>query len=251
MYTFLIKLTYIIILIIKIIKYILLKLHLVININKMSTAFKRAQKIKQTAETSLFDEDKQVADDQSSSSSSEDHFSSDSDHQIDTKEELTKKVKKSLVEQDAEEKTQGKKVEDDHELSAFKDQDAESKEWKNRQRTLVLCARGVKSKFRLLMDDIIDMLPHSKKENKIERKVAKDYINDLCFQRSCNNCIFLESRKRTDYFLWLMKSPEGPSIKFSVQNIHTADELKMTGNCLKYSRPLLSFDGAFNSAPHL
>jgi hypothetical protein len=71
----------------------------------MSTAFKRAQKIKQTAETSLFDEDKQVADDQSSSSSSEDHFSSDSDHQIDTKEELTKKVKKSLVEQDAEEKT--------------------------------------------------------------------------------------------------------------------------------------------------
>jgi ribosome biogenesis protein BRX1 len=115
----------------------------------------------------------------------------------------------------------------------------------------VLCARGVKSKFRLLMDDIIDMLPHSKKENKIERKVAKDYINDLCFQRSCNNCIFLESRKRTDYFLWLMKSPEGPSIKFSVQNIHTADELKMTGNCLKYSRPLLSFDGAFNSAPHL
>jgi ribosome biogenesis protein BRX1 len=48
-----------------------------------------------------------------------------------------------------------------------------------------------------------------------------------------------------------MKSPEGPSIKFSVQNIHTADELKMTGNCLKYSRPLLSFDSSFNAEPYL
>ena len=27
-------------------------------------------------------------------------------------------------------------------------------------------------------------------------------------------------------------------------------ELKMTGNCLKGSRPLLSFDENFNSAPH-
>lgn len=31
-----------------------------------------------------------------------------------------------------------------------------------------------------------------------------------------------------------------------VQNVHTMDELKMTGNCLKGSRGLLSFDEAFN-----
>ncbi len=30
-----------------------------------------------------------------------------------------------------------------------------------------------------------------------------------------------------------------------VQNVHTMDELKMTGNCLKGSRGLLSFDEAF------
>ena len=30
-----------------------------------------------------------------------------------------------------------------------------------------------------------------------------------------------------------------------VQNVHTMDELKMTGNCLKGSRGLLSFDKAF------
>ena len=33
-------------------------------------------------------------------------------------------------------------------------------------------------------------------------------------------------------------------------NIHTTNELKMTGNCLKGSRPLLSFDENFNSSPH-
>ena len=101
------------------------------------------------------------------------------------------------------------------------------------------------------MNDIMDMLPHCKKENKIERKIAKDSLNDLCFQRSCNNCLFLEARKKRDFFIWAIKSPEGPSVKFSVQNIHTMDELKLTGNCLKFSRPLLSFDSAFNSAPHL
>lgn len=48
-----------------------------------------------------------------------------------------------------------------------------------------------------------------------------------------------------------MKSPDGPSVKFAVQNIHTTDELKLTGNCLKFSRPLLSFDNAFDTVPFL
>ena len=35
------------------------------------------------------------------------------------------------------------------------------------------------------------------------------------------------------------------------QNVHTMDELKLTGNHLKGSRPVLSFDGAFDTEPHL
>ena len=31
-----------------------------------------------------------------------------------------------------------------------------------------------------------------------------------------------------------------------VQNVHTMDELKMTGNCLKGSRGILSFDKGFD-----
>ena len=33
--------------------------------------------------------------------------------------------------------------------------------------------------------------------------------------------------------------------------MHTKGELKMTGNCLKASRPLLSFDKNFDAHPHL
>lgn len=45
--------------------------------------------------------------------------------------------------------------------------------------------------------------------------------------------------------MWAAKTPNGPSIKLHVQNVHTMDELKMTGNCLKGSRGILSFDKAF------
>ena len=116
---------------------------------------------------------------------------------------------------------------------------------------MVVCSRGVNSRFRHLMSDLIDLLPQCKKESKLEKKEVKSVINDLCFQRSCNNCIFFEQRKSHDYYMWLMKSPEGPTIKFAVHNIHTADELKLTGNCLKYSRPLLSFDKSFDSSPFM
>lgn len=48
--------------------------------------------------------------------------------------------------------------------------------------------------------------------------------------------------------MWAAKTPNGPSIKLHVQNVHTVDELKMTGNCLKGSRGILSFDKAFDES---
>lgn len=70
----------------------------------------------------------------------------------------------------------------------------------------------------------------------------------MCYERSCNNFVYFESRnhKVSDMFMWISKSPSGPAFKFMVENIHTHDELKLTGNCLKYSRPFISFDGHFD-----
>jgi ribosome biogenesis protein BRX1 len=50
--------------------------------------------------------------------------------------------------------------------------------------------------------------------------------------------------------MYLGKTPSGPSAKFQIVNIHTMDELKLTGNCMIGSRPILDFDSSFNSSPH-
>ncbi|KAJ1932709.1 Ribosome biogenesis protein brx1, partial [Linderina pennispora] len=89
------------------------------------------------------------------------------------------------------------------------------------------------------------------KESKVEAKQDMDVLNELAEIHNCNNVFYFEARKHTDLYLWMSRAPSGPSFKFHVQNIHTMDELKMTGNCLKGSRPILSFDSNFDSQPHL
>ena len=118
------------------------------------------------------------------------------------------------------------------------------------QRTLVLCSRGVSHQHRHLMKDISRLLPHSKKEAKVDRKTHFTALNDLAEMHSCNNVIYLEGRKKIA-FLWLAHYPNGPSVKFLLQSIHTSEELRLSGNCLRSSRPLLSFDNSFASSPHL
>lgn len=59
----------------------------------------------------------------------------------------------------------------------------------------------------------------------------------------------MENRRRSDTYMWLANMQTGPTLKFLVQNIHTMEELKFSGNCLRGSRPFLSFDPAFDSHP--
>ena len=142
-------------------------------------------------------------------------------------------------------------VDPEMELRAFKDPDPNSKEWKNRQRTLVVCSRGIAGRMRHLVKDLCDMVPNTKTESKLNRKDAGIVVDEMAFEKSCNNIMFFEQRKQKDLFMWLSKSPAGPSAKFMVTNIHTTAELKLTGNCLKFSRPLLSFDQGFEKSTHL
>jgi len=51
--------------------------------------------------------------------------------------------------------------------------------------------------------------------------------------------------------MWVGQYPNGPSVTFLLRNVATTAELKMTGNCLKYSRPILHFDHEFTTHPHL
>lgn len=121
---------------------------------------------------------------------------------------------------------------------------------RNKQRVLILPSRGVTMRMRHLVNDLEALLPHSKKDSKLDSKSNLHILNELAELNNCNNTLYFEARKHEDLYLWASKTPNGPSVKFHVQNIHTMDELKMQGNCLKGSRPLLSFDSSFDQRPH-
>ena len=118
--------------------------------------------------------------------------------------------------------------------------------WRNKQRVLVFASRGIAHRYRHLMNDIKNMLPHSKSEPKFEKKQSIAEINEIAELKSCNNTMYFECRKGQYLYLYLACPPMGPTIKFQVLNVHTLGELRITGNCLKASRPLLHFDAQFD-----
>ncbi|TGZ63698.1 hypothetical protein CRM22_006784 [Opisthorchis felineus] len=126
-------------------------------------------------------------------------------------------------------------------------------EWVNRERILLLASRGVSYIGRHLMKDLLTMMPHGKKESKLDTKRDLSVLNELAEMSHTNKVIFFEARKKKDLYLWISFVPNGPCAKFLVENVHTTSELKLTGNCLKASRPVLAFDAAFEdpNQPHL
>ncbi|KAH3849176.1 ribosome biogenesis protein BRX1 homolog [Dreissena polymorpha] len=128
---------------------------------------------------------------------------------------------------------------------------AKQSRWINKQRALIFSSRGISHRARHLMIDLRTMMPHSKAEPKMDRKDKLFVINEICEMKNCNKCVFFEAKKKQDLYMWVSNCPRGPSAKFLVENVHTMSELKMTGNCLKGSRPLLSFDNAFDDEPYL
>ncbi|XP_051162725.1 ribosome biogenesis protein BRX1 homolog [Leptopilina boulardi] len=123
--------------------------------------------------------------------------------------------------------------------------------WINRQRVLVLASRGIGFRHRHLMDDIKKLMPHHRTESKMERTKNLQVINEMCAMKNCNKTILFEGRQKKDLYMWISNIPDGPCAKFLVENIYTMGELKMTGNCLKGTRPLLSFDENFSKTEYI
>ncbi|KAL4748882.1 hypothetical protein BDW72DRAFT_205298 [Aspergillus terricola var. indicus] len=120
-------------------------------------------------------------------------------------------------------------------------------------RVLMLTSRGVTSRHRHLLTDMTSLLPHTHKESKLDsRKKAAGYnllLNSLADLHSCNVIFFLEAKKNgQDLYLWLSRPPNGPTVKFHVNNLHTMAELNtgFAGNCLKGGRGIVVFDKSFD-----
>ncbi|CAG7826274.1 unnamed protein product, partial [Allacma fusca] len=110
-------------------------------------------------------------------------------------------------------------------------------------------SRGIPFRGRHMMDNLRRLLPHSKKDSKMDKRDTLFSINEIAEMKNCNKCLFFESRKQLDIYMWASNIGSGPSAKFLMENMSTMEELKFTGNCLKGSRAILSFDPAFESAP--
>eukprot|EP00238_Polyblepharides_amylifera_P006432 CAMPEP_0196584520 /NCGR_PEP_ID=MMETSP1081-20130531/47356_1 /TAXON_ID=36882 /ORGANISM="Pyramimonas amylifera, Strain CCMP720" /LENGTH=316 /DNA_ID=CAMNT_0041905751 /DNA_START=49 /DNA_END=999 /DNA_ORIENTATION=+ len=121
----------------------------------------------------------------------------------------------------------------------------------NKEKVLMLASRGITHRYRHLLGDLCEMLPHTKKEAKLDTKDDRSVINEVAELKGCSSCVYFETRKHKDLYIWFSKTPSGPSVKFHVLNVHTLAELKLTGNHLKGSRAVLSFDATFDQSPHL
>lgn len=131
-----------------------------------------------------------------------------------------------------------------------KPQPAAETSFKNKEKVLILSSRGITFRYRHLMTDLIALVPHSKKDSKLDTKNERGVLNEVADLKNCSSVLFFEVRKRQDLYIWLAKTPSGPSVKFHAANVHTMEELKFTGNHLKGSRPVLSFDKRFDAQPH-
>ena len=102
---------------------------------------------------------------------------------------------------------------------------------------------------RHLLSDLHSLLPHTYKDTKLDTKSSNNYnstLNAIADLHACNYIFFLEARKHgQDLYLWLARPPNGPTVKFSVNNVHTMGELGFGGNCLKGGRGVVVFDKSF------
>ncbi|CAK9328354.1 unnamed protein product [Citrullus colocynthis] len=123
--------------------------------------------------------------------------------------------------------------------------------FRNKEKVLVTCSRRINFRYRHLMLNIVSLLPHCKKDNKVESRSSKGAtLNELVELKGCSSSLFFECRKHKDLYLWMAKCPSGPSVKFLVNAVHTMEELKLTGNHLKGSRPILTFSSNFDKDVH-
>ncbi|URD88365.1 ribosome biogenesis protein BRX1 [Musa troglodytarum] len=82
------------------------------------------------------------------------------------------------------------------------------------------------------------IVPHCKKDSKAETKESDGApLSELIELRNCSSCLFFEK----DLYLQMVQCPSGPSVKFLVNAVYTMEELKLTGNHLKGSHPVLTF----------
>jgi ribosome biogenesis protein BRX1 len=111
-------------------------------------------------------------------------------------------------------------------------------------RPLLLASKGLIHEHWQVFQDFLDLIPHAKKEQSMS---SFEFVNldEIAMDRHCDIVAIFETRHRrvnSECYFWIVQVPEGPSINFFVQDAQSVKDLKLIGNCLKGSRPILQFD---------
>lgn len=138
----------------------------------------------------------------------------------------------------------------DGELAPTSGPDQDRTETGRPAKVMILASRGINARQRHFLDDLCLLMAHFKKESKFDTKKDLFALNELAELNGCGYTVFFEARKPQELFMWLAKTPGGPSIRFHVQNIHTLEELHLSGNCMKNTRAILTFDPFYSSTAH-
>ncbi len=121
-----------------------------------------------------------------------------------------------------------------------------------KKKTLVVCSRGVTSVNVELMEDLLKLMPHARKDPKFDKGEPLTSLGEIAELNGCAAVLYFEARKMKDLYLWVgAVKCAGPCAKFLVQQVRPMRDLRLTGNCLLGSRAILSFDAAFDGAAHL
>jgi ribosome biogenesis protein BRX1 len=120
-----------------------------------------------------------------------------------------------------------------------------------KKKVLVLCSRGVTSTNIEMVEDLLKLLPHGRKDPKFSKREPLTNIAEVAELAGCKLALYFEARKRSDLYLWAADvASKGPSAKFLVEKVKPMGDTRLSGNCLLGSRPVLSFDACFASSPH-
>ncbi|KAL3925899.1 MAG: hypothetical protein SGPRY_003543 [Prymnesium sp.] len=78
-----------------------------------------------------------------------------------------------------------------------------------KKKLLVLSSRGITATFVELMDNLIKLLPHAKKEPKFDKSAPVSEIAEIAEDRGCRFALYFEARKRQDLYLWMGATEQG------------------------------------------
>lgn len=120
-----------------------------------------------------------------------------------------------------------------------------------KKKVLVVCSRGITTSNREVVEDLLKMMPHGRKDPKFDKRESLTNLNEVAELAGCKLALYFEARKMQDLYMWTADVERGVSAKFLVEQIKPMGDTRFTGNALLGSRPMLSFDASFGDRPHL